>query len=352
MSVGRWPGIGIARGALSPGVLLNGTFNSDLANWTLAGSAGGTIEWNSGKMRVERTSTTTSGYQPILLTGGVAYRFTCAATYISGSVNKASLTLRNGTLVSSAVLGTVETAVGGSGTLTLDYTPGSTMTAYIHPTVGGGSGVYDFDDVTLGLQTTQPSIVGTPVPAGITSNTSLSIPDVVVTSAANSALIVLLSNNLLSDASGVTRDGQSFTFIGRKEGSTYTGIHAYILLNPNVGTANVTVSMSSGATLYAVAFQVRDVNQTTPTADGDGPSGTSNTTSITVANRTAADLVIGGVSVDNNGASVAVTTGTAIAVGNQSWADSGFAYSAGGDTVAFSHNNAERSGYAFRLLPA
>lgn len=158
MSGGRWPGIGIARSALSPGVLLNGTFASDLSYWTLADSSGGTVAWNAGKMRVERTSGTTSGYQPVLLTGGVAYRFTCVATYISGSVNKASLTLRNGTLVTSPSLGTIETAVGGSGTLTLDYTPGSTMTAYLHPTVGGGSGIYDFDDVTLGLAETPANV--------------------------------------------------------------------------------------------------------------------------------------------------------------------------------------------------
>jgi hypothetical protein len=129
--------------------ITNGGFDSDITGWTLGTSSQGTIAWNSGKMRVERTGTNgASGYQAIALAAGETLFVKTAVTYISGGGSAASISIREGAAVTSTALAGGTSLAAVSGNSSVSYTAPSAATVYVHLRVVSGNGVYDFDTVT------------------------------------------------------------------------------------------------------------------------------------------------------------------------------------------------------------
>jgi hypothetical protein len=127
--------------------ITNGNFDTDLTGWTL--SSGGTITWSSGKMRVERVSSNTSGYQAIVLAAGETLFVSSVVSFVSGATADAQLSIRVGASVSSTVLATSNELLNGtSGTCRVSYYSAAGETVYIHTLVYGAAGIYDFDTVT------------------------------------------------------------------------------------------------------------------------------------------------------------------------------------------------------------
>ncbi|NDV01849.1 sialate O-acetylesterase [Pseudoroseicyclus tamaricis] len=126
--------------------VVNGSFDSDLAGWTIANGNG---VWVDGRARVARTSTTASICQAVSLQAGLRYRFGAEATWIGGSDCTAALVLRTGADWTSANLGHVALAPAASGTLELDYTPTQDEVVHLHLSVTSASGAVEFDDITL-----------------------------------------------------------------------------------------------------------------------------------------------------------------------------------------------------------
>ena len=130
--------------------IVNGTFDSDITGWTLATSSGGTITWNAGKMRVERTSSVTAAYQEISLAAGETLYCSASATFISGTATiDAQLALRSSAAVSgpALALGT-ELINSASGVSRLSYYSATAQTVYLHTYLSGANGIYDFDTIT------------------------------------------------------------------------------------------------------------------------------------------------------------------------------------------------------------
>jgi len=129
--------------------ITNGGFDSDITGWTLGTSSQGTIAWNSGKMRVERTGTNgASGYQAIALAAGETLFVKTAVTYISGGGSAASISIREGAAVTSTALAGGTSLAAVSGNSSVSYTAPSAATVYVHLRVVSGNGIYDFDTVT------------------------------------------------------------------------------------------------------------------------------------------------------------------------------------------------------------
>jgi hypothetical protein len=130
--------------------IVNGTFDTDLTGWTLATGSGGSIAWSSGKMRVTRTGSTTSGYQAISMAAGETLFVSAAATFVSGvSTIDALIVLRNGVSTSSTVLAvSAEILNSASGTARMSYYSATAQTVYLHLQAYSADGVYDFDTVT------------------------------------------------------------------------------------------------------------------------------------------------------------------------------------------------------------
>jgi hypothetical protein len=154
-------------GSLTIAPVPNATFDSDIDNWTLASGSGGTIAWSAGKMRVTRSSTTTSGYVPIFLEGGLVYRITAPATWISGASAQASIVLRDGASASASALAQKVLAAGASGGVTMTYAPSADATVYLHLTCAGGAGVIDFDSVSCVSDTRAVFVAVTETAGGV-----------------------------------------------------------------------------------------------------------------------------------------------------------------------------------------
>lgn len=130
--------------------IVNGNFDTDITGWTLATSSGGTITWNAGKMRVERTSAVTAAYQAISLAAGETLFASASATFISGTATiDAQLALRSSASVSGPALALGNELVNSaSGVSKLSYYSATAQTVYLHTYLSGANGIYDFDTIT------------------------------------------------------------------------------------------------------------------------------------------------------------------------------------------------------------
>jgi len=125
----------------------NGTFDTDITGWTA--NSGGTSTWNSGKLRIERTSANTSAYQLISFSAGETRSFKATITHVTGATTDATLTLSTSTNVALASLAVGnELLNGASGTSVLSYTSPTAQSIYLHANVYGGNGTYDYDVIT------------------------------------------------------------------------------------------------------------------------------------------------------------------------------------------------------------
>jgi len=127
--------------------IVNGTFATDIASWTLATGSGGSIAWSAGSLRVTRSGDT-AAYQAVALAAGETLFVSCVATYVSGASSTASLVIRSGPEVNSTALATATTAASSSGTLRVSYYSAAAATVYVHLRANVASAVYDFDTVT------------------------------------------------------------------------------------------------------------------------------------------------------------------------------------------------------------
>jgi len=82
----------------------------------------------------------------------------------------------------------------------------------------------------------------------------------------------------------------------------------WTLINPNVTTANIVVTLGSAADVGMIATSWQDVHQTTPVPGTDSASGTSTTPSVTVPSA-AGELVIDAVNNGNDAADPTVGAG-------------------------------------------
>jgi hypothetical protein len=129
--------------------IVNGTFDTDLTGWTLAGGSGGTQTWTSGKNRVERVTSNTGSYQAISLVAGETFFASCSCDFVSGAGSTdGRLSLNTSTTVVTGAVATAENSNGTSGTLRISYYVPTTGTYYLHLSTVGANGVYDFDTVT------------------------------------------------------------------------------------------------------------------------------------------------------------------------------------------------------------
>lgn len=126
----------------------NGTFDTDITGWTLATSSGGTITWNAGKMRVERTSNTTGAYQGITLAAGETVCVKAAITHISGGTSRGYIRLAEGTSTGSTTLAASVILIGASGNVSLSYTSPIAQTVYVQCMTATATGVFEFDNIT------------------------------------------------------------------------------------------------------------------------------------------------------------------------------------------------------------
>ncbi len=128
--------------------ITNGTFDSDITGWSLASGSGGTIAWNSGKIRIERTSGTVRAVQAISLAAGETLYLKATATFVSGATAVPILSIGLTEPAADANAESATLAAGASGDLSLSYTATAAQTVYVRLTVGTANGIYDFDTVT------------------------------------------------------------------------------------------------------------------------------------------------------------------------------------------------------------
>ena len=130
--------------------IVNGNFDTDITGWTLATGSGGTIAWNSGKLRVDRTSAVTSAYQAISLADGETLHCHGTATFVSGTATiDAQLVIRSSVSVSGPALALGnELLNSASGVSSVSYYSATAQTVYLHAYLSGGNGIYDFDTIT------------------------------------------------------------------------------------------------------------------------------------------------------------------------------------------------------------
>ena len=127
--------------------IVNGTFATDIASWTLATGSGGSIAWSAGSLRVTRSGDT-AAYQAVSLAAGETLFVSGVATYVSGASSTGSIVIRSGPEVNSTALATATTAASSSGTLRVSYYSAAAATVYVHLRANVASAVYDFDTVT------------------------------------------------------------------------------------------------------------------------------------------------------------------------------------------------------------
>lgn len=132
-------------------LITNGTFDTDINNWALGTSSGGTVTWLNGKLRVTYSSGYTTACQAIQVQAGKIYQITGKATWISAvvSFNKPScvLEIRSSASVSSTQLSSEQRQ--DSINYSFFYIAESTATVYIHCGVLYYAGVCDFDDISV-----------------------------------------------------------------------------------------------------------------------------------------------------------------------------------------------------------
>ena len=182
---------------------------------------------------------------------------------------------------------------------------------------------------------------------------------VIASSGANTMLVVLFhKSNLAPAVASVTwNTTESLTQIGLKKASSDHEVQAWYLLNPTATTANIVVTMDSGAGYgtYIVACLLTGVSSSTPTGDGNSANGSANASSLAIANCTADDMAIAVGGAENTSGTYSATTGTLLIAGHGAgYADTGTGYNTGTGsvTVAFSHGSGVYAIYGFRAIAA
>lgn len=97
------------------------------------------------------------------------------------------------------------------------------------------------------------------------------------------------------DVTGVTFNGDAMTQTGSDtpSGGLFSEAQLFRLVNPDVATANIVVSVSSADSIISGAFSMTGVDQTTPVGTAATDTSTSDTTaSTTVASVGTDDLVV------------------------------------------------------------
>jgi hypothetical protein len=132
--------------------IVNGTFDTDITGWTLGVGSNGSISWVSGKMRVERSGGgIVSAYQAVSLAAGETFHVRASAVYATGSTSAdTKISIRDSANIStSSLLGTSSDIVNGSPTTTYaSYYSSTAQTVYVHCSVNGADGGYDYDNIT------------------------------------------------------------------------------------------------------------------------------------------------------------------------------------------------------------
>ena len=115
---------------------------------------------------------------------------------------------------------------------------------------------------------------------------------------------------------GATHDTVTFDTVGltKKTDLNAQGRRTTIwtLVNPNVTTANIVVTLSGAADVGMIATSWQDVHQTTPVTDAQTASGLSTSPSVTVASASG-ELVLNAVNNGDDGGDPTADTGTEIA---------------------------------------
>ena len=138
-------------------------------------------------------------------------------------------------------------------------------------------------------------VVGTHTTPADASTASLSFSHT-VPSGANRALVVVTGHNDGSrNVTGVSYGGVALTKAIQQDGaSADTEASIWYLVNPNVGSANVVVTVSASVNIVASAVNLTGVNQTTPIGTAVGVAGNNSAPSVTVSSA-ANEVVIGAV---------------------------------------------------------
>ena len=142
--------------------------------------------------------------------------------------------------------------------------------------------------------TTPPTLVASSS-HGSTASTSRSI-NLTISAGSDRALVVWVTLNSASvTVTGVTwNTSENLTFVGRTTGSSQT-VEMWVLVNPTETFAQAVVSLSGSVDVWADAMYYTGVDQSAPTENYDGTSGSSTTASTTITSNTGS-LVVGGFS--------------------------------------------------------
>ena len=124
---------------LSPNLVTNGDFVSDISGWTKSGDAASTIEWDSGRLKVTAATNYDGAVQSVSgLVSGKTYKF--SADYEFGTATQ--LQIRAGSEPSTDI------SSPSSGTAVNYFTASSaTMSMYIR--TGGSTGTMFFDNISI-----------------------------------------------------------------------------------------------------------------------------------------------------------------------------------------------------------
>lgn len=151
---------------------------------------------------------------------------------------------------------------------------------------------------------------GFPVVSSTLSTSPANLSITVPSGLTNPALIVFTIHERASNVvSGVTFNADAMTQVAVEDPTTWSKVTCWKLANPDVATANVAVTRSSGGTdpMRIIAYLVSSADQTnivrTP-AQTSADTGTSG--SVTVGSVASDDLLIDQISIDSTGHSPAV----------------------------------------------
>ena len=143
------------------------------------------------------------------------------------------------------------------------------------------------------------------------SDTDTTVP--ITTSGVNRALLLMIGGGNVAKPTAITFNGAAFTkAIEFNGGTDYAAI--WLLLNPDVGTYNVTLDANGGYRALAVALSGVNTTLGVISTDTTDSSGASNT--VSVASILAGDVSFGCVGQRTDVGNISVSTGTAIYTDN------------------------------------
>ena len=128
--------------ALGPELVVNGGFDTD-SDWAEFGDVGSMVISN-GVMQVTRVSGYSGGFQGISMLAGSTYRITKDSSVLSGAAT-AVFAIRSGASGGGSGLYVNST----TGHVVEEYVEVSNATRYITPAAGSGSGVVEYDNISV-----------------------------------------------------------------------------------------------------------------------------------------------------------------------------------------------------------